>query len=167
MIDWKRVPNFHPDEFPEDPDRYADPKLIYTLQAYRTRINQAVYPSPVKGALARFGINTTSQHSAVDRKSRAVDVFAEGVPVSNFACLITVPEIMGIGIYLDTNGPDAAPWIMFHMDIRGVGFTADVPLVWICKKVQGRNKYYYPQKDPAHWSLLRQDNMYQERRFGK
>lgn len=54
-IDWSRVPDFSPREFADSPDEHAQPELIYRLQALRTRLGAALFPSPVRGALARFG----------------------------------------------------------------------------------------------------------------
>mgnify|MGYP006442137921 CR=1 FL=1 len=53
MIDWRGARNFSPGEFSEDPDKYAEPRLIYNLQKTRSLLNRPIFPSPVDGALAR------------------------------------------------------------------------------------------------------------------
>ena len=49
MIDWTKVPNFKSEHFPESPDMFADPDLIYALQAFRTKVRRSIFPSPVAG----------------------------------------------------------------------------------------------------------------------
>jgi hypothetical protein len=88
MIDWERVPNFRRSEFREDPNHYAQSKLIYRLQDYRTYSNRRIYISPVEGALARFSGDEDSRHYAVGRKSDAVDIFVDGYPLYNWIMLL-------------------------------------------------------------------------------
>ena len=178
MINWKKAPNFKAKDFPEDPDLYSDPEILYALQSYRTKINNPIIPSPVPGALARFEGNTQSCHyvdTALNpiKKSSAVDIFVEGIPLNNLLVLMTTPEIRGIGVYLHTTGPDGKPWVMFHIDTRARGYTDKLPLVWVCEKawkpvLQKRiNVYRYPQTLPAYWTLLQNESMYLDKRFGK
>jgi len=172
MIDWAKVPNFKSEHFPESPDMFAEPDLIYALQAFRTKVRRSIFPSPVAGALARFAGGTETQHYVGDalkpiRKSTAVDIFVEGIPISNLFCLLSIPNIKGIGIYLHTTGPDGKPWIMFHIDIRST------PLVWICEKVWKPPEkklvsiYRYPQTSPQHWNFLQNELMYYDKIHGK
>ena len=158
-IDWAQILYFAPDEFPENP-KHADPTLIYRLDHTRRYLAKAVYPSPVKGALARFTGSEHSQHYAVDRLSTGIDVFCEGVPIQNYNTILGLRYFNGIGIYLDTNGVDSQPWIMFHLDIRKVGFMIDVPLIWICNKMDGKNIYHYPQLNPEYWRFLQDERLY-------
>jgi len=172
MIDWTKVPNFKSEHFSESPDMFADPDLIYALQAFRTKVRRSIFPSPVAGALARFAGGTETQHYVGDalhpiRKSTAVDIFVEGIPIANLFCLLSIIEIKGVGIYLHTSGPDGKPWIMFHIDIR------PDPLVWICEKVWKPPEkklvsiYRYPQTSPQHWNFLQNELMYYDKIHGK
>ena len=167
-IDWAQILYFAPDEFPENP-KHAEPTLIYRLDHTRGYLDKAVYPSPVKGALARFTGSEHSQHYAVDRLSTGVDVFCEGIPIQNFYTILGLKYFNGIGVYLDTNGVDGQPWIMFHLDIRPIGFKIDVPLLWIVIKIKDKitgkvkTKYKYPQLNPEYWSLLRDERLYMAR----
>jgi hypothetical protein len=170
FIDWKHIHFFTKSEFNEDPDKYADPTLIYTLDKFRLTFGERIFPSPVEGAFVRFDGSKTSQHYVGDkenpiRKTTAIDFFPEGTPIEVYTYLLTNFLIKGIGIYLDTKGNDGLPWIMFHMDIREKGFKA-FPLIWFCKKEKGINKYYYPQNNSKYWSFLTDERMYKRKVFG-
>lgn len=163
-INWDKIQYFRPKEFSENP-LYAEPELIYKLDTVRIALNERVYPSPVKGALARFSGSPKSQHYAISRKrSKAIDIFCEGMPVINFLTILSLKLFNGIGIYLDTTGPNGLPWIMFHLDIRTEGFSNNIPWIWFArKKVQDssvRTKYYYPQIAPEHWEFFRSISLY-------
>ena len=113
-IDWNTVKYFKSRHFVDDTNR-AEPELIYSLDEARTILNVRIFPSTVPGALARFDKDAkTSQHYAVGRKSKAADVFCEGVPIANFYTLLSLNLFNGIGIYLDTSGVDGKLWVMFH-----------------------------------------------------
>jgi hypothetical protein len=169
-INWDHVNFFSKDEFNEDPDKYAEPQLIYALSHFRINLNECVFVSPVKGAFARFDGSKTSQHFVdskehPSKKSTGIDVFPEGIPIAIFSCLLNQRLIKGIGIYLDTTGNDGHPWVMFHIDIRKTGFK-NLPLIWFCTKDNGINKYYYPQTNPEYWSFLKDERMYIRKEFG-
>lgn len=170
-IDWDNIQYFKQGHFPENPI-YAEPELIYHLDFTRMRLAQRIYPSPVKGALARFSGNSKTQHYAVGRKSTAVDVFCEGYPLVNFLSVLQLHVFNGIGIYLDTNGPDGLPWVMFHFDMRKKPFSLTQPLIWIVKKEYSAakdkmvNVYCYPQRKLEYWKLLRQEQLYDLKKFG-
>jgi len=170
-IDWSKVEKLSPSEFSENP-RYAKPLLIYSLDEARLVMDQKMYPSKAKGALARFIGNTKTQHYAVDRLSTACDVFCEGYPIFNFVTILSTTLFNGIGIYLDTNGNDGLPWVMFHLDIRKRGFDDDSPLIWIVEKVYDPekdkkvNKYRYPQREPKYWKLLQDGRLYENKKRG-
>jgi hypothetical protein len=102
----------------------------------------------------------------VVRKSTAIDVFPEGTPVLFYSHLLRHKQINGIGIYLDTNGVDGKPWVMFHFDIRPVGLP-NMPLVWIVKKISGKQKYFYPHKDKSLWNLLNDEKFFAYRQKNK
>jgi len=137
-IDWSIVQNFNPrtDAFSEDPDKHADPNLIYEIDNYRSMLGKPVYVSPVPGALARFEGSTQSQHYAVGRKSTAID----GIPTGDIkhAWLLAVSSGIfgGVGLYPHTRFKNK-PWPMLHLDIRRSTTTT----IWVREKDGG---YTYP-----------------------
>ena len=143
--------------------------MIYELQSIRTEYAKPIYLSPVPGALARLAGSDTSRHYAVDRKSDAIDIFPTGIPFEFYTHLITHQNIGGMGVYLDTTGPDGNPWVMFHMDLRRK--RNNRPLLWIAKKIwnvkkqEFTTKYYYPQSDYKHWSLLNNEKFFRDKQF--
>jgi hypothetical protein len=166
-INWKEIKNFHPSEFSEDPDQFADPMLIKILQGIRKAWGKPIYPSPAKGALARFDEKSSkSQHYAVNRKSTAGDIFPEGIPIDFLHLLFCIPALNGIGIYRDTIGPDGTAWPMFHIDIRPTGLNKFQPIFWIMiKNVFGDTIYNYPFKDPQMLTLLMDKRFYIEKKW--
>jgi len=165
-INWKDITRFAPSEFPEDPDKYAEPELIYRANFYRIKSNRIIKPSPVSGALARFD-GGDSEHVVKDnKKSSALDIFQEGIPIENFTLLFSLRLFNGVGIYLDTAGPDGRPWIMFHIDLRHVGYDYGIPLIWIAVKRHGETKYRYPQYESKYWKLLQDEKLYCYKKFG-
>lgn len=119
-IDWEMVNYFNPeiDEFSEDPDKYADPKLIYAIDAFRAISSSPIHPSPATGALARFEETAKySRHYAIGRKSDAIDIFCEE-PIQNaYLKAITCGLFGGVGVYFDTRYK-GKPWPMLHLDLR-------------------------------------------------
>lgn len=168
-VDWNYVHNFSPEEFPEDPTYYAEPFLIHRLQDLRSTLGRAIHPSPVSGAMARDYGSKTSQHYIGNfknptRLSTAIDIFPEGRPIDCYTTLVSMIGINGIGVYLGTRGVDGLPWVMFHIDIRKVADGIERPLIWIADKA---NRYYYPQKAPQYWSMLRDEKMFIDKVKGK
>jgi len=169
-INWSDITKFKKEDFSEDPDKYAEPELIYRLNYFRIKYGLPIYPSPVSGALARFD-DGTSQHSVKKwRLSNAVDVFPEGYPIQVYNYALSLRLFNGIGIYLDTTGLDGFSWIMFHFDIRDTGYANGIPLIWIAEKIMENGelitKYRYPQIEPKYWSLLKDDRLYKYKKFG-
>lgn len=164
QVNWEMIDHFTPGEFSENPI-YAEPALIYAFDISRGSLKQKMRPSPVKGALARFMGNKDTEHYAVGRRSTAGDVFCEGYPIINFVSLVSLRLFNGIGIYLDTIGPDGLPWVMFHLDIRKKGFDENNPLIWFCEKINGINVYTYPQYDLTQWRKLRYERLYETKQF--
>lgn len=168
-IYWPEISFFKLGDFSHDPSIYAEPELIYTLNQFRTRLGERIFPSPAEGAFVRFTGSKTSQHYVGPkdqpiRKSTAIDFFAEGTPIEIYSALLNQFLVKGIGVYLDTTGIDGKPWVMFHMDIREKGFKS-FPLIWFCKKENGNNKYYYPQSQAEHWKFLRDERLYVRKDF--
>lgn len=168
MINWSKVYKLEAKEFSEDPDKYAEPELIYSLGKLRKLLDSIMRPSPVSGALARLYGKGTSQHYAIGRKSTASDVFIEGIPFEIYSKILYSKLFTGIGIYLDTNGPDGLPWVMFHLDIRQMEY----PFVWISKKMYDPRKrvfrtyYKYPSQNQDHWKLLNDKIFFNNKMFG-
>ena len=167
-MNWNQIKYFNKKEFHGCADLLED-QVIHNLDKLRVLLKERIYPSPVKGAISRFGGSKTSQHyvgipgEPAIRKSTAIDVFIEGIPFLNFSDIINTKLFSGIGIYMDTNGPDGLPWIMFHVDLRE-SYRVGNPLVWICTKdISGDNKYYYPDSDSSHWKLLMKRAFFTER----
>ena len=163
MIDWENITYFTPSEFPEDPDKHASFGVILGLNAFRARYGKPVYPSKALGALARFDGSKTSQHYSINRKSTAVDFFCEGTAIEAFIMLLNSRVFTGIGIYLDTNGNDGMPWVMFHGDTRRAH--AAIPKIWIVERIEGKDYYRYPQRISQYWKLLSDQRMYEYRQL--
>lgn len=168
MIKWNDIYKLSPGEFSEDPDTYAEPELIYSLGKLRELLGSPMYPSPVKGALARQYGSKVSQHYAVNRLSTASDQFITGIPFDIFSKIMYSNLFTGIGIYPDTKGPDGKPWVMFHLDIRKRAY----PWIWFCHKLYDTKEktisdcYRYPQKNPEYWRLFNDDKLYKNKQFG-
>ena len=139
------VKYFNKDEFPEDPEEFADPVLIFSLDRLRGLIGNKIYPSPVKGALARFDERSKkSQHYAVDRKSTAIDIFPEGDPYINLLLILQSKLFNGVGVYFDTYYFGRFR-TMFHLDLR------ENPLLW----TRTGHTYRY-QSEPFFWYELKE-----------
>ena len=164
-INWDQVLHLSKNEFSENP-KFAEPKLIYSLSQAREILSEKFFPSRATGALARFSGSSSSQHYSVSQLSRACDVFIEGKPIQNYLCLLSTGLFNGIGIYLDTSGNDGRPWIMFHLDIRRIGFKPNIPFVWFSTRTHNKNHYFYPQVKPEYWKLLQDGRLYVDRKYG-
>lgn len=117
-IDWNKVDYFTEKEFSEDPNVYAEPFLIYSLDKFRELLKAPIYPSPVPGALARFDKGAEySRHFAVERKSTAIDIFCK-IPIFQAWSIAIQSNLWGgIGVYFDTYYCNK-PWCMLHLDQR-------------------------------------------------
>lgn len=171
-MDWSQLKYFKQQEFHGEGHLLA-PSYLMTLDRSREVLGESVHISPVKGSVARFGGSQTSQHYVgtkegghTIRLSTAADIFVEGVPFLNFTVLQQSGLFSGIGIYLDTTGPDGKPWVMFHLDTRKSHSVSD-PLVWICTKsyAKGKSKniYHYPQRNSDKWLFLKRNIFFKER----
>ena len=168
MINWNSIYKLSPGEFSEDPNKLAEPALIYSLSKLRKILGSKMYPSPTPGALARSNGSKTSQHYAVDRLSTASDVFIEGAPFEIFSKIMYSKLFTGIGIYRNTKGPDGKPWVMFHLDIRKREF----PFIWFVHKLYDRDTreisdcYRYLQNDARYWRLFNDTKLFENKLFG-
>ena len=133
-MNWKTITRFLPEEFPEDPETYAESFFLQRLNAFAVTLDSAVFPSPVPGALARFDGSKTSRHYAVKRKVDAVDIFCNCPAIKAWATALKF--FNGVGIYFDTCYRSKA-WPMLHVDLRPTS------LIWY----RDNKKYYYPGAD--------------------
>lgn len=154
-IDWENIKYFDPtkDKFSEDPDTYAEPKLIYALDLFRGITGLPIHPSPVSGALARLNGSQTSRHFVVGRKSDAIDIFCEGNIRTIWMLAITSGLFGGIGLYPFTNFKGRR-FPMLHIDLRPFkrdGGKDDFTLLWLR---DNEGEYYYPQRTKDDESLF-------------
>lgn len=132
--------NFTSEEFPEDPEKYADTALLIALQYYRNKINMPFKISPVKGALARFDGRETSMHRIIEEKghivkrSKAIDGFPKGDIFKAWAIAQGCGLWNGMGVYFDTELNDKYQPLL-HLDKR------EKPLIWY--RIN-KNEYHYP-----------------------
>jgi len=135
---------FKNSEFPEDPDKYAADSLLFNLDRLRAYMGVPVYPSPAKGALARFDEKSKdSQHYAVGRLSTACDIFIDCNPFEAYIKILKSRLFKRIGIYFDTHYK-SKPWVMFHVDLK------DQDLMWI----RNNGKYIYSYTKDFYSELL-------------
>ena len=134
---------FSPSEFPEDPNKHAEPLLLNNLDSLRHSYGELIYPSPVEGALARFdSASSDSQHFAGNGSlSRAVDWFPGGSVQKAWLFAVSSGLFGGIGIYFDTHY-QGRKWPMIHTDIRD----RTPALLWY--RMDG--SYYYFQYNEQH-----------------
>lgn len=154
-IEWESLPYLSPQEFSENPDKRAQPDIIYSLHDYRSILGRAFYPSPTPGALARLREEDKgSRHYAgKGRLSDAVDGFPAGNAANAFLVAITSQLFGGIGLYLDTHY-DGREWPMLHLDLRPLGtdHAQETALIWIRQD----GEYHYPQYSDQGTSMLAQ-----------
>jgi hypothetical protein len=146
-MDWSKINYFTPKEFLQGSLKYLDPKLIVELDSFRHALGQRVHPSPAFGGLYRLDGSVTSRHYAVNRLSDAADIFPEGDVLKAFQVAKEGPW-GGIGIYLDTRGPNGKPWPMLHLDLR-----PGTRILWARIKEDKNGKlverYIYPHRSSA------------------
>lgn len=147
MIEWNDVDHFQKGEFPENPDLYAEPSLIYMLDDFRALLNLPIYPSPANGALARFDGNPDSRHYAVDRKSDAVDIFVDGDIRHVWLTAMMSGLWGGVGVYFDTYYL-SIKWPMLHLDLRPLTSLNSVTY-WFRD-----GDYYHPMSNNDHRQRL-------------
>jgi hypothetical protein len=115
-MDWEHITHFKPSEFPSQKEiDLTEPRLFKTLDGFRVDLGYPIYPSPVKGALAREYGSKTSRHYAIGRLSTAVDIFPDCSVYHAF--IIATQYFGGVGVYFDTHFK-GRKWIMLHVDLR-------------------------------------------------
>lgn len=134
-VNWDRLPNFSPDEFPPGEIEFVSPIFLYTLQRVRDIYDAPIHPSTALGSFARFDITAQdSRHYAVDRMADAGDIFPDG-SIHRFFVL-ALQHFKGVGVYFDTHRKGRHA-VMFHVDQR------QKPAFWF--REQG--EYFYPITD--------------------
>ena len=152
MINWSIVSYFSPtgDKWSEDPNKFASPRLIYSLDRFRTILNAPIYPSPAPGALARETGRPSSRHyvgsfKSPVRRSDAIDVFCSAPPLLVFSLALRYSVWGGIGVYFDTKY-DSKEHVMFHFDLRPVD---NLKVVWY-----RQDHKYYSLKTAEDWRVF-------------
>jgi hypothetical protein len=136
------INNFVESEFPDSLE-LADPWFISSLDRLRDEVGSAIFPSPVAGALARLDGSTTSQHYAVNRLSKACDVFFKADSFKAYTVLLRSGLFSGIGVYFDVQYM-GKPHVMFHLDQR------KTPLMWY----RDYGSYHYEYESGFYRNLL-------------
>ncbi len=139
--------------FPEFRARGIDLSLTHAdvilyLQRMRNIAGFPIYPGPYQENWGRKYGSTDSEHYAVNRLSRAGDVFARrGKALDLWLIALSFNRIKGIGLYADTKGVDGTPWPMLHFDLR-----EGARLEW----VRENGFYYYPTSHPREfWRIMK------------
>lgn len=141
-LDFERdVKHFAASEWPADALEHCDANLILQLDQFRHTLGDAILPSPVLAGWYRTSGSTTSRHYAVGRLSDAGDIFPRGNIVRAYLMALRQGVWGGIGIYLDTHGPDGSAWPMMHLDLR-----PGEQKLWM--RVEG-GRYIYPLSSDA------------------
>ena len=137
MIDWSSILYFNPavDQFSEDPDKYADPNLIKSLDLFRKILGYPIFPSPAPGAIARLDDSVSlSQHYVGNgRLSTAIDIFTSAPIQVAWIHAISCGLWGGIGLYSDTVFRGKS-WPMLHLDIRPISSHKRIPAMWFRDK---------------------------------
>lgn len=145
MIDWEKVKYYNPerDQFSENPDEYAEPELIYTLDKFRSMVKIPLRPSRIDGSLARFEGHEQSRHYAIDRLSDAIKVCPDGSLRKTWLVAICSGLWGGVGLYpyLKNQGISEPT---LHLDLRPVaeGNSHRYTIIWF-KDIDG--EHYFPQ----------------------
>lgn len=137
-LDFTRdVTHFAPSEFPGDALNHVDADLVLGLDELRDMLDSPILPSPVLAGWYRTSGSQNSEHYAVGRLSRAGDVFPDSNIVHALLTAMRQRAWGGIGVYLDTTGPNGQPWPMLHLDLR-----RGEQVLWM--RLPG-DRYIYPQ----------------------
>lgn len=139
VLDFAEIDHFSRGEFPDGVLERVEDELILSLNEYRSRLGYPLVPSPLVAGWYREDGSVTSRHYAVDRLSDAGDLFPQCDIRRAFLVAMGCEWFGGIGVYLDTNGPDGEPQPMIHLDLR--------PGQTIWMRYEGR--YIYPLRSDA------------------
>lgn len=151
MATFTGIKHFSAKEFVgrEEEVKAANQTLFNYLDRLRDLIGEPIYPSPVKGALARFEGDIHTQHYAVDRLSTAIDIFVAGDQYRNYRIITGCGLFTGVGIYFDTFYNNTS-WPMFHVDLR--------PEQWTKLWMREDGNYIYPDSSvesaTKYWAAI-------------
>lgn len=135
------VLHFAPGEFPGQALRYTTAELILGLDELRDLLGSPILPSPLEAGWYRQSGSTGSRHYASGRLSDAGDVFPDCNIVHALLTAMRQRVWGGIGVYLDTTGPNGNPWPMLHLDLR-----PGEQVLWM--RLSG-DRYIYPQSSTS------------------
>lgn len=153
LFNGQEIKNFDENEFPEGELEFASSEIILTMDKLRDMTKIPIYPSVMKGALARTDDEKSQHYASLDKSvlSKAMDWFpGRGESVSRlFLMILGIGMFGGIGIYFDTNGFVHSNKIMFHTDLRKIGKN-EFPTIWL--RINGN--YLYPLADKTKINTL-------------
>jgi len=161
-VDWASIPKLAPHEWPtiaqgplagDSVLAHMEPGVIEALAELRASLpdDYAIHPSPNWQGHVRYegssrhslGYGLTYGLTSKARLSDATDVFlAWGHIWTAWAYAQRIPEIGGLGIYLDTHRSGVST-PMLHIDTR------PERILWVRYTVQGEQRYVYEHSDPA------------------
>ena len=144
------MPNFSETEFHADEIKLISPKILKSLQLFRTEYGDIVSPSLAKGAQARTTGRKTSEHFVIKEYDRIIkdstglDLFPEGNIFKAWCIALKSPHIKRVGIYFDTNNNRGVSAPMIHIGLKNDG------LIWF----RDKGKYVYPHTDEKFFDKL-------------
>ena len=113
------MPNFAIDEFPQGETEFASFRLLTALQEFRDILGEAISPSKVKGALARFDGSETSDHFTDAMKaSTGIDVFCDCGIFRAWTIAVSCRLWDSVGVYFDTRDNNGDRHPMLHLGLR-------------------------------------------------
>lgn len=142
-LNWDRIPNFSPAEWPEGVLEYMDDRIIYALSDVREESRCPIWPSTDPEAHVRHS-TSDSRHSTLlkHRLVDATDFFSRWQDAQTILkAILQNDAIGGIGIYdaMKFDGPPGE-LAMFHIDCR--------PVDLVCWWGEGRNPVNYIYMNP-------------------
>lgn len=127
--------------------REVDASLVSTLEDFRSTTGIPMIPSPLQGGWWRITGSETSRHYAKGRLSDAGDLFPKrGMALNAWMSALQYPAFGGVGIYVDTTGPDGKPWPMLHVDLRPR--EPGMKILWV------RDGEYYYSYQKKFWDII-------------
>lgn len=159
-LDFNKISHFKTGEFPviktgagvRSVLEFTDANTLRAINKFREKLGHGVSPSPLTAGWVREGGSQTSQHyigpihldedgePQSQRLSTAGDLFPYCDIRQAFMVALGIPELGGIGIYLDTKGLKGTPQPMVHLDTR-----PGRRQIWM--RYEGR--YIYPERGGA------------------
>ena len=147
-MNWDSIQHFSPEEWPDSTLEHMNASVIWALSKLRNRLpaDHSIMPSPVPAGHVHHNYSG-SRHSTKkgERLSDATDVFMSwGHVWGAWMEAIQLPEIGGLGIYMDTRwGWKRMP--MLHIDTR------PNRVMWV--RSEGIYTYYHSSPVMFHKAL--------------